>query len=76
MEQTNNLELLFKDAAGSSKKITLRNPQEGLTSQVVQGVLDVIAGAEIFVGDNGDTYAQSVGARYVRRTVEDVYVAA
>lgn len=76
MQDSYNLELLFKDAAGSSKKVTLRNPKLGLTSQDAQSALEVIAGAEIFVGDNGDAYAEGVGARYVSRTVEDIYTAA
>ena len=75
MEETNNLELLFKDEAGSNKKVTLRNPKLGLTAQEAQAALDAIAGAEIFVSENGDVYAQAVGARYVRRTVEDIYAA-
>lgn len=75
MEETNNLELLFKDEAGSNKKVTLRNPKLGLTAQEAQVALDAIAGAEIFVNENGDAYAQAVGARYVRRTVEDIYAA-
>lgn len=76
MQDTYNLELLFKDEAGSSKKVTLRNPKLGLTSQDVQSAIDTIAGAEIFVGDNGDSYAEGVGARYVSRTIEDIYIAA
>lgn len=76
MEETYNLELLFKDEAGSSKKVTLRNPRLGLTSETVQSALDVIAGAEIFVSDKGDAYHEAVGARYIRRSVEDIYAAA
>lgn len=76
MEETLNLELLFKDEAGSSKKVTLRNPQLGLTSEVVESALEVIARAEIFVSDNGDAYHEAVGARYVRRSVEDIYAVA
>lgn len=75
MEQTYNLELLFKDAVGAAKKITVRNPREGLTADVVRASVDAIAGAEIFNGKNGDTYAVGNGARYVRRTTEDIYSA-
>lgn len=73
MNTTNNLELLFKDASGASKKITLRNPKLDLTAPQVKDAVDAIAAAEIFDGENGDPYAEGVGARYVTRTVEDVY---
>lgn len=76
MEESYNLELLFKDEAGSSKKLTLRNPQVDLAPEVVQATLEVIANAEIFVSDKGDAYKEVVGARYVRRSVEDIYAAA
>ncbi|MFL2131451.1 DUF2922 domain-containing protein [Ruoffia sp. FAM 24228] len=75
MEETLNLELLFKDEGGASKKISIKNPKEGLSSQEVQSALDTIAGAEIFVGVNGDSYAVGTAARYVRRAVEEIYVA-
>lgn len=73
MNTVNQLELLFKDASGASKKISLRNPKLGLTAQEAKDAVDAIAAAEIFNGKNGDTYAEAVGARYVTRTVEDVY---
>lgn len=73
MDNTYNLELLFSDAAGSSKKITIRNPREGVTAEVAQATVAAIVAAEIFQGKNGDAYAVGEGARYVRRTVEDIY---
>lgn len=75
MEESFNLELLFKDEEGSSKKLTLRNPKTDLAPEVVQGALDAIANAEIFVSEKGDAFHEVVGARYVRREVEDIYFA-
>jgi len=75
MEEIYNLELLFKDEGGANKKITITNPKEGLPAQVAQSALEAIAAADIFVGTNGDSYASGTGARYVRRTIEDVYTA-
>lgn len=75
MEETNHLELLFKDQVGNSKKITVRNPKLDLTAVEAQAAVNTIADTEIFSGKNGDPYAQGVGARYIKRVVEDIYIA-
>ncbi|XJS10984.1 DUF2922 domain-containing protein [Aerococcaceae bacterium WGS1372] len=73
MNTTNNLELLFKDASGVNKKISLRNPKLDLTPQQAKDAVETIVAAEIFNGKNGNPYAEAVGARYVKRTVEDLF---
>lgn len=69
------LELLFKNQAGKNRKINLRNPKENLTASEAQTLLNTIADHDIFISDEGDSYAQVVGARYVSRIVEDIYMA-
>ncbi|MBG9985046.1 DUF2922 domain-containing protein [Aerococcaceae bacterium DSM 111022] len=71
---TTNLELLFKDANGKSRKITVKSPKEGLTPAQAQTALDNIVQANVFIGNEGeDIYAEAVGAQYVSRSVETVY---
>lgn len=70
------LELLFKDATGKTKKINIANPKPELTAPEAQQALETIANTEIFQSENGDHYAEVVGARYVARQVEDIYTVA
>ncbi|MGK9326166.1 DUF2922 domain-containing protein [Aerococcus urinaeequi] len=73
IEDVLTLELLFENALGTSKKITVRNPKEGLTEAEVRNTIDTIASTEIFSGKNGDPYAIGKGARYVSRRVNEIY---
>lgn len=69
-------ELLFKDESGRTKKLTLSKPKAGITAAEAQSTLAAFLATDIFLNDEGlNPYAKAVGARYVTRDVEDVYVA-
>lgn len=69
------LELLFKDAAGKSRKVVIKEPKDNLTPGQAQSALDSLVQADIFFGKEGeDLYATAVGAQYVSRQIEPVYV--
>lgn len=72
-EQALNLELLFNNALGASKKITIRKPKANLTEAEVRTTIDVITATDIFAGKDGDPYTLGKGARYVHRNVEEIY---
>ncbi|UUX35058.1 DUF2922 domain-containing protein [Fundicoccus culcitae] len=74
MEGTLTLELLFKDTKGASKKVNIRNAQEALDRETVENLVNTLVNSDIFVKDGLDLYATPTGARYVRRTVEDIYM--
>lgn len=71
---TTNLELQFKNAKGASQKVSISDPKEGLSRETVEPVIDTIMTTEIFESSQGDPYANAVGARYVRKQIEDIYV--
>ncbi|RAV79383.1 DUF2922 domain-containing protein [Aerococcus mictus] len=69
-----NLELLFKTEEGKTKKVTIKEPKEDVSAEVAQAALAAIVDADIFANEDGfDPYATATGARYVRRTVTDIY---
>ncbi|MGO4929524.1 DUF2922 domain-containing protein [Fundicoccus sp. Sow4_F4] len=72
---TNTLELLFNDAAGAARKITVKDPIENLTAEVAQAAMDKIVETDIFLDEGMDVYAVAEGARYVTRSIQDVYKA-
>lgn len=72
-EEILHLELLFHNALGATKKITVRKPKANLSEAEVRNTIDVIAATEIFAGKDGDPYVTGQGARYVQRTIEDIY---
>ncbi len=67
MEKT--LQLIFKDAEGTKKTITLSNPKEGLTKAEVDDAMAKIVAAGIFATSGGDI-TEAVEARLVSRQVE------
>lgn len=72
MTETLVLELLFQDDSGANTKINVPNPLTDLTPQQAKNAVDAVVDANIFNGKNGDPYAIGKGARYVRRSVEDI----
>lgn len=67
MEKT--LQLIFKDAQGTKKTISLSNPKEGLTKAEADEAMDKIVAAGVFTTTNGDI-TEAVEARLVSRQVE------
>jgi len=60
MEQT--LELVFKNAEGDTKVITVTDPREGITAQEADEAMDIILAANIIETSGGDL-VEAVEAR-------------
>lgn len=71
----NTLELLFNDATGAARKITVKDPIENLTAEVAQAAMAKIVETDIFLDEAIDVYAVAEGARYVTRSIQDIYKA-
>ena len=52
MEQT--LELVFKNAEGDTKVITVTDPREGITAQEADEAMDIILAANVIEASGGD----------------------
>ena len=67
MEKT--LQLVFKNAAGTTKIITISNPKENLTKAETDEAMQKIVAANVFNTRGGDL-VQAVEARVVNRNVQ------
>ncbi|MGO4940953.1 DUF2922 domain-containing protein [Fundicoccus sp. Sow4_D5] len=72
---SSTLELLFNDGLGAPRKITVKDPIESLSAEVAQAAMDKIVETDIFIDEGIDVYAVAEGARYVTRSVQDIYKA-
>ena len=75
MNETYRLELNFANELGKNRKITIRQPIEGLTETEILPVMELISEKNIFSDDGLDPYERAKSARYVRTSVEDVFEA-
>ena len=76
VESNKILELQFKDAGGRARKITINSPADGIDPLTAQETLAAVVNADIFQNDlQEDMFAEAVGARYVTRSIEDIYSA-
>ena len=64
-----SLQLVFKNAAGSTKIITISNPKENLTKAETAEALQNIGASNVFNTIGGDL-VQAVEARVVNRNVQ------
>ena len=64
-----SLQLVFKNAAGSTKIITISNPKENLTKAETDEAMQKIVAANVFNNIGGDL-VQAVEARVVNRNVQ------
>jgi len=76
MNETYNLELLFKNEEGKNRKITIRRPLDNLTEAEVVPAMQAIVDSDLFDDDGLDRYAVASSARYVRTTVDEIFTAA
>lgn len=75
MTQTYVLELMFKDSYQTARKIEIKRPKRDISAETALSVLDAITNSGVFQNQFGDNrFAQALGARYVTRTVQDVYM--
>ena len=64
-----SLQLVFKNASGNTKLITIANPKDGLTKAQTDEAMQKIIAANVFKTVGGDLI-QAVEARVVNRNVE------
>ena len=64
-----SLQLVFKNAAGSSKIITISNPKENLTKAETDAAMQKIVAANVF-NTIGSDLVQAVETRVVNRNVQ------
>lgn len=70
MNTEKELELKFRNAAGQSRTITVKNPKDGLTKEEVDTAMNAIMAANVFTSNGGDL-VEAVEGR-VRTTTLDV----
>ena len=63
-----SLQLVFKNASGNTKLITISNPKDDLTKAQTDEAMQKIIAANVFKTVGGDL-TQAVEARVVNRTV-------
>jgi len=64
-----SLQLVFKNASGTTKLITIANPKDGLTKAQTDKAMQKIVAANVFNTLGGDL-VQAVEARVVNRNVQ------
>ncbi len=64
-----SLQLVFKNAAGNTKLITISNPKDDLTKAQTDEAMQKIIAANVFKTVGGDL-TQAVEARVVNRNVQ------
>lgn len=72
MNETNVLELLFKNGENKSKKITIKHPKAELTEAEIIPAMQSLVDANVFSKQGVDQFAEIFNARYVRTEIEDI----
>lgn len=67
------LELKFLSSAGKNRTLSVQNPLPDLTSEEARQAMDTIIAQNMFQKNDVNLYAAVKGARYVERTVEDIF---
>lgn len=74
MSQTTlTLDLQFKTAQGKSRTMGIRDPKAELDREIVEGAMQTIAQQAMFENEGDQLYAKVKGARYVTRTVDEIF---
>jgi len=63
-----NLELVFRNTAGKSAKISVQDPKDDLTADEVQALMDNIVAKNVFETAGGDLI-EAVEARLIQKEV-------
>lgn len=70
---TKKLELRFVTGEGKSRVIGINNPILDLAPEIVGEAMDTIIAQDMFEVEGVKLYTRTKGARYVTRTVEDIF---
>ena len=67
-------EMNFLDTKGKEHRVTITDPAENIAAETAKNAMEVIIKSDIFKTKEGhDSYDRAVSARYVVRSVEDIY---
>lgn len=70
---TKRLELRFATSEGKSRVLGINQPALDLEPEVVEAAMEEIIAQDMFELEGVKLYTKSIGARYVTRTVEDIF---
>lgn len=73
MDTNVKLELQFATEEGKTRTLSINEPALDLDPQTVQAAMDTIAAQNIFEQEGIQIYNQVKGARYVTRSVDEVF---
>jgi hypothetical protein len=73
MDTTIKLELKFGTSEGKTRTLSVNQPALDLEPALVQEAMETIAAQNIFEQDNVQLYNQVKSARYVTRSVDEVF---
>lgn len=73
MDTTVKLELQFATEEGKSRSMSINEPALDLEPEVVQAAMETIAAQNIFEQEGVQIYNQVKGARYVTRSVDEIF---
>lgn len=67
------LELRFKTGEGKSKTLGISQPVMGLDSEVVEAAMQKVVDQNMFEKEGVNLFESIKGARYVTRTVDELF---
>lgn len=73
MDTTVKLELQFVTEEGKARTLNINQPVLDLEPETVEAAMEAIAAQDIFEQDGVQLYKDIKGARYVSRTVDNVF---
>lgn len=73
MDTTIKLELRFATSEGKSRTLNVNQPALDLDPAIVQEAMEAIASQDLFEQDDVQLYNQVKSARYVTRSVDDLF---
>lgn len=76
MQTILTLEMKFGTADGKTRNLSIKNPKSGLTAEEIKPAMETIVGLDAFEVKGVNPYAALGSARYVARSVTDIFNAA
>ena len=73
MDTNVKLELQFATEEGKTRTLSINEPALDLDPETVQAAMDTIAAQNIFEQEGIQIYNQVKGARYVTRSVDEIF---
>lgn len=67
------LQMAFQNSEGKRSVLSLNDVKQDLDETAVKGAMQNIAQSKLFIKDDVAIYATVMGAKYVERTVTDIF---